>query len=158
MKRFLLPILAHHNQEKFEIFAFAELEIEDNVSQEYKPYVDHWVRTDGITDDELAQKIRDLEIDILVDLAGHSTNNRLKVFAQKPAPVSLSWMGYGYTTGLSAIDYFLTDEVMVPKGSEHLFSEKPCLKKLVPYGIHQRKKYRTNGATSCFIKRIHYFW
>ena len=64
-------------------------------------------------------------IDILVDLAGHTRNNRLTVFAQKPAPVSLSWwIGYGYTTGLSAIDYFLTDKIMAPKGSEHLFSEK----------------------------------
>ena len=57
------------------------LEIEDNVSQEYKPCVDHWVRTDGMSDDELVQKIGDLEIDILVDLAGHSIDNRLKVFA-----------------------------------------------------------------------------
>ena len=76
-------------------------------------------------DDELVQKIRDMGIDILVDLAGHTRNNRLSIFVQKPAPVSLSWfIGYGYTTGLSAIDYFLTDKVMVPKGSEHLFSEK----------------------------------
>ena len=125
IERFLLPTLAHHNHDKFEIFAFAELESEDKISQEYKSYVDHWIRTDGMTDDELAQKIRSLGIDILVDLAGHTRNNRLTVFAQKPAPVSLSWWtGYGYTTGLSAIDYFLTDKVMAPKGSEHLFSEK----------------------------------
>ena len=56
MERFLLPTLAHHNHDKFEIFAFAELEIEDIVSQEYKSYVDHWIRTDGMKDDELAQK------------------------------------------------------------------------------------------------------
>ena len=78
-----------------------------------------------MNDDELVQKIRSLGIDILVDLAGHTSNNRLTVFAQKPAPVSLSWWtGYGYTTGLSAIDYFLTNEAMAPKGSEHLFPEK----------------------------------
>ena len=88
MMRFLLPTLAHHNHQKFEIFAFAELENEDKVSQEYKTCVDHWIRTDGITDDELAQKIRDLEIDILVDVAGHTRDNRLKVFAQKPAHCS----------------------------------------------------------------------
>ena len=56
MMRFLIPTLARHNHDKFEIFAFAELEKEDKVSQEYKTYVDHWIRTDIMTDDELAQK------------------------------------------------------------------------------------------------------
>ena len=125
VQNFLLPTLAHHNHKEFEIFAFAELEKEDKVSQEYKSYVDHWIRTDRMTDDELAQKIGDLGIDILVDLAGHTRNNRLTVFAQKPAPISVTWLGYGYTTGLSAIDYFLTDKFVTPKGSEHLFLEKP---------------------------------
>ena len=135
MERFLLPTLAHHNHQKFEIYAFAELKKEDIVSQEYKSYVDHWIRTHGMTDDELAQKIRSLGIDILVDLAGHTRNNRLTVFAQKPAPVSLSWLGYGYTTGLSAIDYFLTDKLMAPKGSEHLFSEKLWKLIMLVFGI-----------------------
>ena len=73
----------------------------------------------------MAQKIRDMEIDILVDLAGHTKENRLGVFAQKPAPVSISWwIGYGYTTGLTAIDYFLTNKVLAPKRNDHLFSEK----------------------------------
>ncbi len=125
MKNFLMPVLAHHNHQKFEIYAFAELKKEDLVTQKYKSFVDHWIRTDGIDDNQLAQIIRDLEIDILIDLAGHTRNSRIGVFALKPAPVSLSWwLGYGYTTGLTAIDYFLTDEVMAPKGSEKLFSEK----------------------------------
>ena len=125
IQNFLLPILTHHDHQKFEIYAFAELKKEDSLSLKYKSYADHWIRTDRMNDDMLVQKIRELEIDILVDLAGHTRGNRLSVFAQKPAPVSLSWLGYGYTTGLSAIDYFLTDEVVVPKGREHLFSEQP---------------------------------
>ena len=58
MERFLLPTLAHHNHDKFEVFAFAELKKEDKISQQYKSYVDHWIRTQKIKDDELAQKIR----------------------------------------------------------------------------------------------------
>ena len=89
-------------------------------------YVDQWVPTQGFTDWEIAKKIRELQIDILVDVAGHTKGNRLGVFAYKPTPISLSWLGFGYTTGLSAIDYFLTDNIIAPEGSEHLFSETIC--------------------------------
>ncbi len=116
--------MKNHNHNKFEIYAFAELSQEDNTTQEYKSYADQWVPTQGFTDWEMAQKIRELGIDVLVDVAGHTKGNRLGVFAYKPTPISLSWLGFGYTTGLSAIDYFLTDNIVVPQGSEHLFSEK----------------------------------
>ena len=124
IKGFLEPVLSNHNHDQFEIYAFAELSEEDPVTQQYKSYVDHWIPTQGLSDEEMVQKIRELQIDILVDLAGHTKDNRLLVFARKPAPVSLTWLGYGYTTGLSAIDYFLTDKITAPKGSEHLFSEQ----------------------------------
>ena len=124
VENFLKPVLKNHNHKKFEIYAFAELSQEDSTTQEYKSYVDQWVPTQGFTDWEMAQKIRELEIDVLVDVAGHTKGNRLGVFAYKPTPISLSWLGFGYTTGLSAIDYFLTDNIVAPQGSEHLFSEK----------------------------------
>lgn len=122
---FLEPLLANHNHMAVEVYAYAELTKEDEMSQKYKSYCEHWIPTAGMSDDALAEKMREDEIDILVDLAGQTNGNRLEVFARKPAPVSLSWLGYAYTSGVSAIDYYLSDEVSVPLGSEHLFAEKP---------------------------------
>ena len=122
---FMEPLLAHHDRNLVELYAYAELSFEDNATQRYKGYVDHWVPTRGMTDAALAQRIRADGIDILVELAGHTAGNRLAMFARKPAPVSMSWMGYGYTTGLQAIDYYLTDAASAPPGCEHLFAETP---------------------------------
>jgi predicted O-linked N-acetylglucosamine transferase (SPINDLY family) len=125
MRGFLEPVLSNHNHDQFEIYAFAELSEEDHITQQYKSYVDHWIPTQALSDQEMVQKIRELQIDILVDLAGHTEGNRLEIFARKPAPISISyWIGYGYTTGLNAIDYFLANETIVPKGSDNFFSEK----------------------------------
>ena len=125
MKGFLEPIISNHNHDNFEIYAFAELKFEDSASEYYKSLVDHWIPTKNLSDNDLVAKIRESQIDILVDLAGHTDGNRLGVFAQKPAPVSVSyWLGYAYTTGVKAIDFFLSSAVMVPKGYDHLFSEK----------------------------------
>jgi len=121
VRYFLEPLLAHHDKNKVEVYAYAELSKEDQVTTRYRSYVDHWVTTVGMSDDTLAERIRVDGIDILVDLAGHTAHNRLSVFARKPTPVSLSWLGYGYTTGLTAVDYFLTDEASAPLGSEVFF-------------------------------------
>lgn len=122
---FLEPLLAGHDRRAFEVFAYAELAVEDATTARYKSYVDHWVPTRGMSNDVLAQRIRADGIDILVDLAGHTRGNRLPVFARRPAPIAASWLGFGYTTGLKAIDYFLTDTQVAPPGSEPLFSETP---------------------------------
>ena len=123
--RFLEPLLARHDKNAFEVFAYAESRRVDQVTERYRGHVDHWLDTHGLSDEALAEQIRADGIDILVDLAGHTSGNRLGVFARKPAPVSVSWLGYGYTTGVSAIDYLLTDEASAPAGSEHLFAEAP---------------------------------
>ncbi|MDB5893796.1 MAG: tetratricopeptide repeat protein, partial [Rhodoferax sp.] len=135
--RFLEPLLAAHDHAAFEIHAYAELTREDAATARFRALVDHWVPTHGLSDDALAARIRADGIDILVDLAGHTKGNRLGVFARKPAPVSLSWMGFGYTTGLTAIDYYLTDEASVPAGAEHLFAEKPWRLPSLPYAVYR---------------------
>lgn len=124
-RSFLEPLLANHDKSQVEIYAYAALIDEDDVTARYRRYADHWIPTNGMSDDAVAERIRDDRIDILVDLAGHTAGNLLGVFARKPAPVSVTWLGYGYTTGLSAIDYFLTDEVCAPEGCDALFAERP---------------------------------
>jgi protein O-GlcNAc transferase len=125
VRHFLEPLLAHHDKQKVEVFAYAELLLEDAATTRYRTYVDHWIATAGLSDEVLAERIRSDGIDILLDLAGHTGKNRLGVFARKPAPVSMSWLGFGYTTGLSAINYFLTDGACAPEGCEDLFAEQP---------------------------------
>ncbi len=121
---FLEPLLAHHDARELEIYAYAELQQEDQITARYKSFVNHFVPTAGLSDAALADRIRADGIDILVDLAGHTGSNRLQVFARRPAPIQVSWLGFGYTTGLQAMDYFLTDEICAPAGSEALFSEQ----------------------------------
>ncbi|WP_246237514.1 tetratricopeptide repeat protein [Caldichromatium japonicum] len=121
---FLEPLLAHHDHEQFEIFAYVQNVSFDHLSLRYRKLVDHWVPIAALDDAAVVARIRADQIDILVDLAGHTAGNRLGIFARRPAPVSLTWLGYGYTTGLSAVDYFLTDPVLTPPGCEPLFSER----------------------------------
>ena len=121
---FLMPLLENHNHQNVEVFAYSNVQKHDEFTGHYKKMVDHWIDTNDLTDAELAERIRSDEIDILVDIAGHTTSNRLDVFARKPAPVSLHWLEYGYTTGLSSIDYYLTDQICAVGNPQHLFSEK----------------------------------
>lgn len=125
MDSFLQPLMSHHDKTQVEVYAYAELNQPDELTARYQNLVEHWIPTKNISDAALAERIRSDGIDILVDLAGHTVGNRLGVFARKPAPVSFSMMGFGYTTGLTAIDYFLIDEAALPNGSEQLFSEQP---------------------------------
>ncbi|MBF0293906.1 MAG: tetratricopeptide repeat protein [Magnetococcales bacterium] len=122
IRGFVEPLLAGHG-DRFELFAYAELAREDAVSLRYKGYVDHWIPTRGMTHAALAERIRADGIDLLVDLAGHTNNNRLPVFARKPAPLAVTWL-YGFTTGVSAIDYALTDSITDPPGAEAFYLER----------------------------------
>ena len=121
------PLLMHHDRNEFELYSYAQLDDgqADDYTTQFKTYFDHWVETRGMSDEELSIKIRDDKIDILVDLAGHTANNRLQVFLKKPAPIQVSWIGgAGQTTGLPQIDYILTDQNLVPNGFEKYFSEQ----------------------------------
>ena len=123
-RSFLEPLLENHDHHRVELFAYSGLfELEDEVTDHYRTLFEHWIDTRTMTDDQLADRIRADGIDVLVDIAGQTKGHRLGAFARKPAPVSLHWLDSGYTTGLTAIDYYLTDARTVPEGFEHLFSE-----------------------------------
>jgi len=116
LARYLEPVLAHHDPRQVEIFCYAEVPTPDEVTVRLQSLVHGWRRTCRLTDAQVAQQIRDDRIDILVDLAGHTANNRLCALAHKPAPVQVTWLGYMNTTGLTAVDYRLTDDVLDPPG------------------------------------------
>ena len=123
--RLLLPLLANHDRRSFEIFAYADVPSPDRITEQMQGLTDIWRSTVGLTDQQLADLIRADQIDILVDLAGHTAHNRLLVFAQKPAPVQVTGLGYPDTTGLSTIDYRLTDALADPLGqTEEWHSEQ----------------------------------
>jgi predicted O-linked N-acetylglucosamine transferase (SPINDLY family) len=122
---FLAPIFANHDPEQFEVYGYAEVPAPDQMTARLQSRCRGWRFSVGVSDSELAEQIRRDGIDILVDLAGHTGNNRLPVFARRPAPVQVSYLGYPNTTGLSSIDYVLTDGVTDAAETEQRYTEEP---------------------------------
>jgi protein O-GlcNAc transferase len=123
--RNLLPLLHKHNREQFEIFCYAHVLRPDPLTQLLRQQTDGWRSIIGIPDEPVAEKIREDKIDILVDLAVHSADNRLLVFARKPAPVQVSYLGYCSSTGMEAMDYRLSDPHMDPEDFDlSVYTEK----------------------------------
>ncbi|MBI3839169.1 MAG: tetratricopeptide repeat protein [Planctomycetia bacterium] len=118
---FTEPILAAHDHEQFEIFCYSAVLASDEVTARFKAVADHWRDVGYDTDEQIAQRVREDRIDILVDLAGHIGQNRLLVFARKPAPIQVTYLGYQNTTGMTAMDYRITDERADPPGLTEAF-------------------------------------
>jgi protein O-GlcNAc transferase len=125
---FVESLLQGHDRQQVEVFCYAEVRRPDGVTAHLQGLADHWLTTVGLSDDAVAGRIRADGIDILVDLAGHTANNRLQVFARKPAPVQVTWLGYPNTTGLKAIDYRLVDTVSDPAGDADAFASETLVR------------------------------
>ncbi len=122
---FFEPVIQAHRRDEFEVVCYASLPRPDFVTERLQRLADEWRDVHAMTDGELAELVRRDQIDILVDLAGHTLGNRLLAFARKPAPVQVTYLGYPDTTGLVAMDYRLTDGWADPEGwTEHLHSEQ----------------------------------
>jgi protein O-GlcNAc transferase len=112
--RFLAPILAHHDKSRYRVVAYCNNGASDAMTEALRRCVDQWRDIEKMSDDEVVKMVDGDHIDILVDLAGHTTNNRLQVFARKPAAVQATWLGYLNTTGLAAMDYQICDAYTNP--------------------------------------------
>jgi len=125
---FIAPVLAAHDRTAVEVFCYAEVKTPDAVTERLRGLVEsphHWRDTNGMSDDSVAAAIRADGIDILIDLAGHTVGARLLVFARKPAPIQATWLGYPATTGLTQIDWRITDPLADPPGlTDDQYSEK----------------------------------
>ncbi len=120
---FLMGFLKHRPKNRLRITCYSD-RVPDDYTVELQKHADCWVFSKAMSDSELARRIHDDKMDILIDLAGHSARNRLAVFMAKPAPVQVSWIGYVGTTGVSAIDWLIADRHHVPSGDEEYYTEK----------------------------------
>ena len=122
---FTVPLLSHHDHKQFEIFCYSDVRAPDELTSRLRSYADNWRDTAALSDPHLAALVLRDRIDILVDLTLHMSGNRLLVFARKPAPVQVTWLGYPSTTGLETMDYRLSDPYLdPPDAAAEFFSEK----------------------------------
>ena len=138
---FVEPILAHHDRSRIEVFCYYTQHWEDEATERLRKLAEHWLDCAYMSDAALAERIRADRIDILVDLTGHTGDNRLMLFAQKPAPLQISYLGYPGTTGISAIDYRITDERADPPGEADHYSVERLLRPWPTYFCYRRPQY-----------------
>ncbi len=125
---FIEPVLTQHDHEQFEIVCYDNSTTTDKVTQRLKKLVDQWINCADWSDEILAENIRQAAIDILIDLGGHTNQNRLLVFARKPAPVQITYLGYPSSTGLTTIDYRITDNSVDPEGKTDSFNAEQLIR------------------------------
>ena len=121
---FIWSMLTAYDRGCFEVYVFSRSVVEDEYSSLIKERVGHWFNVSRRSIEDSARTIFEQEIDILVDLAGHASGNGLPIMAYKPAPVQVCGIGYFATTGLQAVDYFLTDKYLVNENTQQYFIEK----------------------------------
>jgi len=117
-------VIVHHDPEHFEIVCYSDTAEEDDLPRDLRKGADKWRRTIEHSDVKLAELIRKDQIDILVDLVGHMKGNRLRVFADKPAPIQVTGWGEPTGTGLKAVDYLFGDPLLIPMSERALLAEQ----------------------------------
>lgn len=121
---FFEPLLDAHNRRNVEVYGYGNVMHYDDTTDRLKRKFDHYHNIRPLDDKEAAALIERDGVDILIDLAGHSGNSRIYAMAYKPAPIQVTWLGYPDTTGMSQIDYRLTDCIADPPGSQQFYTEE----------------------------------
>ncbi|UCE47623.1 MAG: hypothetical protein JSW47_18745, partial [Phycisphaerales bacterium] len=121
---FLEPLLDAHDRKSFELYGYGNVVHPDGNTEQFGKKLDRYRNICGIEDRQVAHLIEQDRIDILVDLGGHTNDNRLTVLSYKPAPVQVTYLGYFETTGIEQVDYFLTDELNSPPQSQQFHTEQ----------------------------------
>jgi predicted O-linked N-acetylglucosamine transferase (SPINDLY family) len=111
---YFYPFFSNHDHDEVELFAYSNVNVEDDITARFRGCFDHWRDIRGLGDKQAAALIRADGIDILVDACNHMRDERLGVFALKPAPIQATWLGAAWTTGLKAVDYVLFDPYIAP--------------------------------------------
>ena len=134
---FFEPVLRAHDRSAFEIFCYANVSAADAVTERMRGAAEHWRDIAPLNDEQAAGLIRGDRLDLLVDLSGHTARNRLLVFARRVAPVQLTWIGYPNTTGLSAMNFRITDAVSDPIGETETLHTEKLLRLPGPFSVYQ---------------------
>lgn len=129
---FFEPLLSHHDRGEFEIYCYADVDRPDATTDRLKEMATAWRDLRGRSDEEAVAQILEDRIDILVDLAGHTTGNRLPVFMRKPAPLQVEYIGYLHSTGIERIDYRISDQWADPEGAADELSAETIIR--LPHG------------------------
>lgn len=151
--KFVLPLFQTIDRTRFELYCYTPYEEHgDSVQEQFKEVVDSFQVTQGWSDHQTAQKIRDDAVDILFEMNGFTRDSRMKVMTLKPAPIQIEWLGYPFTTGVAEIDYLLLDPDTQPENPEWLV-EEPLLMphswvafgELDPEPISEKTPFERNG-------------
>jgi len=118
------PLLDEHNRDVVEVYGYGNIDRPDPTTSRLQKKFDCYRSIWDVNDDAVARVIEQDKIDILIELAGHTRNNRLLVLARKPAPVQVTYLGYADTTGMEAVDYLLTDRLTAPPESQKFYTEQ----------------------------------
>ncbi|MFL2780775.1 MAG: tetratricopeptide repeat protein [Rhodospirillales bacterium] len=152
---FLKSIFEYYNNLEFEVFVYSNVTKSDEITSWFRKHCDHWLDITRETDQEVIRQIKNDKIDILVDLAGLSKGNRISIFAEKPARIQISWLGYPGTIGLPEISYRITDDIADPEG----LSDNYHVEKLVRLdgGFHCYTSYEELPEVKCLPQKRNKF-